>query len=344
MRSRLWAGASVLGSIAAASLLAACSGNENSQLARATATLTQRASVVAPTTNVRQHAVSATHPIKPNCCAYAKTLFISDSGDNEVQIYAFPSNTYIGELPQPPEGFSGPTGMCSDTKGNVYITNSQSQTIDEYSHGGTYVRALSDPNEQPIGCAFDKSSGSLAVSNTLTTSDGAGSLAIYTKASGRPRIISGGGFQRIFFPAYAGNSGVLYFDGMNSTYATVYGALRHGKITQISIKGATIDFPGTVNWSAKTQTMNIGDQETALLYQISPTGEITGSMPLGDALDIPQGTIKGSRFVGPDAGAQNVKVISYPGGRLQTTLTGLSEPIGSAVSPDVPENANSSDL
>jgi hypothetical protein len=88
--------------------------------------------------------------------------------------------------------------------------------------------------------------------------------------------------------------------------------------------------------------MNIGDQENAVLYQISPTGVITGSTPLTGSIDIVQGTIKGPRFVGADAGSANVEIFGYPaGGSPQSTITGLSEPVGSAVSPDVPDDSDS---
>jgi hypothetical protein len=341
--------------MAATSLLAGCSGGANSQLAPtggsqnggASSTLlhsslAQLTSVVSPKAHVQLRHVTGTHPIKPDCCAYAKTLFVSDSGTNEVQMYDFPSNTYIGELSPPPEGFSEPQGMCSDNKGNVFVTNTGESTIDEFSHNGTFIQALSDPGQYPVSCAFDKSTGNLAAGNIVSTSDGAGSIALYTNASGTPQIISGSGIQRVYFMAYAGKTGVLYFDGENSSYETAYGSLQNGTVTNLSITGGTVEFPGTVNWSAQTQTMNIGDQDGAVLYQISPTGAITGSTPLTGSTDIVQGTIKGPRFIGPDAGSAGVEIYAYPaGGSPQSSITGLSEPIGSAVSPDVPGTTDS---
>jgi hypothetical protein len=338
-----------LGVTAAAALLAGCSSGESTQLAPTVgaqngafkaplrdAKFAQLTTVVSPKAQVQVRRVTGTHAIKPNCCANAKTLFVSDSGTNEVQMFDFPSNTYIGQLAAPPEGFSEPQGMCSDNKGNVYLANTGVQSIDEFAHDGTYVRTLSDTGQYPVGCAFDKSTGNLAVSNIISTSDGAGSISVYTNATGTPTNYAGGGFQRIYFLAYMGKTGVLYFDGENTSYAVAYGSLSNGSITPINITGGTIEFPGSVNYSAKTKSMNIGDQEGAVLYQISPTGAITGSTPLTGASDIVQGTIKGSSFIGPDAGNADVEIFAYPaGGSPQSTISGyFSEPIGSAVSPD----------
>jgi|HubBroStandDraft_5_1064220.scaffolds.fasta_scaffold150261_2 hypothetical protein len=339
--------AAYLAVIAAASLLlAGCSNGSGSQLAPAAGqALSKRTSVVDPRLNIRPRNVTGTHPIKPDCCAYTKTLFVSDSGTNEVQMYDFPSNTYIGELSPPPGNvFAEPQGLCSDNKGDVYVTNTDTESIFEFSHNGTFLQALNDFGWYPVACSFDRSTGNLAVSNIETTADGPGSIAIYTHASGFPSIISGPGVQRFYFLAYAGKTGVLYFDGESASYSTVFGSFKNGKVKLITISGATIQFPGAVAWSAQTQSMNIGDQDNPVLYQISPAGVITGSTPLTGSSGILEGTIKGPRFIGTDAGDADVKIFAYPaGGTPQSTLTGLSEPIGSAVSPDVPDNSNLSD-
>jgi hypothetical protein len=339
-----------LGVTAATALLAGCNSGTSSQLAPTVgaqggalkapahdAKFAQLTTVVSPKARVRLRQVTGTHAIKPNCCAHAKTLFISDAGTNEIQMFDFPSNTYIGQVAAPPEGFSEPQGMCSDNKGNVYLANTGVSSIDEFSHDGTYVRTLSDAGQYPVGCAFDKSTGNLAVSNITNTGGGTGTIGIFTNASGTPTDFAGGGFQRFYFLAYMGKTGVLYFDGENSSDVLAYGSLSNGTITPIPIIGATLEFPGSVNYSAKTMSMNIGDQDTSVLYQISTTGAITGSTPLTGAIDVVQGTIKGSNFIGPDVENQDVGIYAYPqGGSPKSTLSGyFSEPIGSAISPDI---------
>jgi DNA-binding beta-propeller fold protein YncE len=327
-----------VGVITVVVLVAGCgSGIKLQPPSTAGSALAQLTSVVSPRAKVRSPRVTGTHAIKPDCCAYLKTLFVSDLGTNEVQMYEFPSNKYIGQVSPPPEGFGEPQGMCNDNQGNVFVANTAKSTIDEFSHNGAYVTALSDPGQYPAGCAFDKATGNLAVSNVISTTSAPGSVSIYTHARGTPKIIGAEGFLRVFFLAYAGKNGVLYLDGETASYEPAYGSLKNGSIKPIAITGASIGYAGGLSWSAKTQSMNIGDQQGAVLYRISPTGKIIGSMPLTGAGDIVQGTIKGPRFVGPDFSNGNVKVFSYPGGgKPHSTLTGLTQPIGSAISPNVP--------
>jgi hypothetical protein len=336
---------------AAAALLAGCSNGSNSQFAPsngANATGARKAArnsrvlsmlvadqKIARTTVVSKHL----HSIKPNCCAYAKTLFITDTATDEVQMFDFPSNTYIGQLSPPPEGFSEVDGACSDNKGDVYITNTGNEAIDEFAHDGSYMKTLQDSGQDPVACAFDRSSGNLAVSNIITASGSQGSISIYSKAKGKPTVYTDSGIQRMYFLGYMGKTGVLYLDGENSSYEFAYASFSGGTFNNIDISGANIEFPGTVAYSGKTNSMNVGDQEGAVLYQVSSTGQVTGSTPLSGSSDVVQGTVKGSRFIGPDAGNADVEIYMYPqGGSPQLTLTGyFSEPIGSAVSPDVPQ-------
>jgi hypothetical protein len=250
-------------------------------------------------------------------------------------MFGFPSNKYIGQVAAPPEGFGLPEGMCSDDKGDVYVPNGGEFTIDEFAHDGTFIRSLSDTGEYTISCAFDRSSGDLAVSSETNVENGPGSIQIYAKASGSPTTYTSSSFARFFFLGYMGKTGVLYLDGQNNSNQFAYGCFIKGKIKPIAITGKTIKYPGTVAYSAKTHSMNVGDQLAAVLYQISPTGKVTGSTPLAGSTDILVGTIKGSRFIAPDSGSGVVRIYPYPGGgNPQSTISKhLSDPVGSAVSP-----------
>jgi hypothetical protein len=278
---------------------------------------------------------ATTHSVPPNCCAHTKTLFISNALNGTVQMFRFPSNKYIGQVAAPPEGFGLPEGMCNDDKGDVYIANSGEYTIDEYSHDGTFVRALPEPGESSISCAFDRSTGDLAVSNETNVENGPGSVTVYKKATGSPTTYTSSEFAHIYFLDYMGKTGVLYFDGTNNSNQFVYGSLRKGKIKLIPIIGETIKYGGTVAYSAKTHSMNVGDQLAEVLYQVSATGRITGSTPLPGSKDVLVGTIQGGRFVAPDAEGDIVRIYAYPeGGDPQSTITKhLTGSAGSAVSP-----------
>jgi hypothetical protein len=311
--------------------------------------------VTRPGIVIKQQKVYA-HPIKRNCCAHEKTLFVSDasggpSGTGAVQMYSYPAGKYIGQIAAPPEGFRSPQGECTDKIGDVFIANSGATTIDEYSHGGTFIQALTDSGEYPAGCSYDRSTGNLAVSNMETVPfGGQGGLSIYTGATGDPAVYtdSASHIYHAYFLGYD-NKGLLWVDGESISSGFAYASFSGGTFTAVTITGGppgTPAFPGFVQWSRKTKSMNVGDQSgpalgTPTLYLVSATGAVTGSTTLtcpASACDIAQAYIKGPRIVGPNALGANADIYPYPaGGSAESVVTAnLVAPIGSAVSPDVP--------
>jgi hypothetical protein len=86
-------------------------------------------------------------------------------------------------------GFSEPQGECSDNSGNVWMANTVGSNLIEYAHSGTNsIATLSDPGQFPAGCAVNLKNGDLAATNIISTDGGAGSISVYQKAAGTPKI------------------------------------------------------------------------------------------------------------------------------------------------------------
>ena len=344
--------------VASLAILAACTSSGGSQLAPGDAVTPSGAhqtmggnqnvdlSLTPPSVRPHFHKVPNVKVIKPNCCALAKTLFVVDGyGENygEVDVFTFPTGALLGSLPAPPEGWAAPIGACADKSGNVYIANIRISTIDEYSHSGAYIATLADPGQYPDGCAYDRTTGNLAVANEINGSGGPGSISIYHDGVLQHNYVANN-MSRVYFLGYEGSTGRLWLDGSNSTVGFQYDSFRGGKFTPVTISGGTIGFPGMVQWSAKTKSMNVGDQDTfsaPTIYQVSNTGQITGATVTqcaspSDFCDIVQGFIKGSRLVGPDAVNDSVGIFPYPsGGQPEVVISGtVGQTIGSVVSPD----------
>ena len=63
-------------------------------------------------------------------------LYISNIGTASVTAYTYVdggSLILVGQL----TGFTSPAGMCADKAGDVWITDSGTDTVYEYQHGGT---------------------------------------------------------------------------------------------------------------------------------------------------------------------------------------------------------------
>lgn len=119
-----------------------------------------------------------------------------------VSIYSYSSGKIVGNL----SGFDYASGLCSDRRGNVWVTDYQRSEITEYGHAGTTpIARLSDGNG-PVGCAVDPRSGDLAVANY------ADNFSVYPHGSGNPVVYSTPDFFNTQFCSYD-DSGNLFVDG-----------------------------------------------------------------------------------------------------------------------------------
>lgn len=330
---------------AAIALLAGCGGSNQLQTspAQGAPPMLERASVAAPGLAVRRSTSSAPYRVSPNPCC-VQMLFVSDAGANQVQRYKFPNGNYQGALPPPPETFNLPQGECVDvnTPQHVFVANTNQSTIDEYTHSGVYVTHLLDTGEYPVSCAYRQtgaSTGELAVGNIIATNGSGGSVSVYTVNAGvwtGPTTYVLPGFERVYFLSYKGSK--LFLDLTNSSVFNFYAMSQTGNFTPINVNSpCQIVFPGGVQ--SIGNYLAVGDQTPSPgcpnIYHVLPTGVVTGATTLTPApSDIAQFFRLGGRVVGPDGGAANADIYSYPAGALLTNVTapGLIQPIGSAVS------------
>ena len=144
---------------------------------------------VPPSTFNPFHAAAQSGTAVPGGTKSGDLMYVG--GTHGVEIYTYPAGSYQETIETP--GLV--SGMCSDSKGNVFAaltaggSSSDNGAIYEYMHGGTKPIAKLDvpKHEIPIDCSSDPETGNLAV--TLRNSrDYAPSVAIYPRASGAPKI------------------------------------------------------------------------------------------------------------------------------------------------------------
>ena len=334
--------------VALGALLAGCGGNNALQTAPpiGSQVAVNRISILPPGVAALHRAAPGTHVLMhPNPCC-VRTLFVSDYGASQVQLYQYPNATYQGALPQPPETFSAIQGECVDTPNpqNVFIANSGMSTIDEYDHSGTYVRTLSDTGWVPISCSFRQTgpnSGRLAVGNYAATSGTSGSVSVYTETGGvwtGPVVHTLTGPQiLVYYVAYKNNT--LYLDVEASGTFQFLSMSPGGTFAPIALSGlcpCPIGFPGGVQ--SVGNYIAVGDQRpppgSPNIYHILTTGQVTAFTFLSPSpVDLVQFFRLGTFVVGPDAGSANADVYTYPVGVLQTPISApLVQPVGSAIS------------
>lgn len=275
-------------------------------------------------------------------------LFVSDSSTDDVYLYKLPTLKHVGTL----TGFSQPQGECSDTKGNVWIANTGTQQVFEYSHEGVKENILTDSVGYPVGCAWDSTTGNLAVTNLYDISSSPGSVLVYSHASGSPIAYTNPSQILYYFDGYD-TKGNLFFDGATSS-SFVLSELPKGAATAhtVQIIGGTIYEPGTVDWYASGNYLIVGDQECgdqghSCLYRLSivhKAGTIQGKIKLDGytgktTCDVVEGTEWNNKFYGSEDGscgsiASTTYIWPFPAGKNPSAYNNTldSEAIGAAVS------------
>jgi hypothetical protein len=261
-------------------------------------------------------------------------LYVSNQGNDTVTVYSYRSRKLVGTL----GGFSTPGGLCSDKAGDVWVTNEGESEIVEYAHGGTSpIGTLDDGTEQPLACAVDKKTGSLAV---LDADD----VAVFANASGSPTRYVGGEVYGDNALAYDGRGDLLIDGGSYDNdnviaFAQLTPGAKH--LEQVALS-RTLEFapPTFVQWDGEFWV--VGDVTLEWFSLSGNRGRYEGYTKLSPSSAIAQFSIasiggsgaRGNLLVATEDDPYKVEFFAYPAGgdAFGGIINGLSEPYGIAVS------------
>ncbi|MGA8534570.1 MAG: hypothetical protein WB615_10720 [Candidatus Tumulicola sp.] len=228
---------------------------------------------------------------------------------DEVDVFSFPQ----GKLIQTLTGLNYPSGLCSDSAGNVWIATfyGNGGRMVEYAHGGTSPAAsLNDPDFYPNGCSVDPSTGDLAVTNN--SYDGPGSLAIYKHAQGRASLYYD--VPNLYNYDFCGydNKGNLFVDGPG-----VLAELPKGGTTFTTISVDKGSPGGQVQWDG--QYITFATQNSSAIYRVKvsgSTGTVVGVTHLiGVGGQMNSSWIQGTTTLIPRGmGSEEIGFWKYPAG------------------------------
>ncbi|MFY9885830.1 MAG: hypothetical protein WAL67_05955 [Candidatus Cybelea sp.] len=299
--------------VAAAALVAGCSGGTQSSALSPTSMTNAAHQGVSPLhTHGARDAFNTprqpgqVHPdhhkswVSPDAKRAPRILFVSDSGTEDVYMYSLPKMVLKGTL----TGFSEPQGMCSDNKGNVYVANTEAAEVLEISRSGSILATYPDAIGFPVGCAWDPATGNLAVFDIFGDS-GAGQILVYSSPSATPTVLSNPAQYFYFFGGYGPNSD-LWVSGRDSYGTYMVSGCGASSCSTIPLSGGTIYFPGAVQWDGVRGEWVLfdqlcGDTTAACSYPVSASGVLgsptTYSNPSGgDVCDLVQGAIAGNKL------------------------------------------------
>ena len=243
-------------------------------------------------------------------------LYVSSLLTRSVYILSYPRLQLVGVLGE--HGWDQPVGLCSDPKGNVFLTLIYNSKIIEYPHGGTKpIATLSDPDSYPSSCAIDPTTGNLAAAGAgYFNSAVYEGVAIYAGAKGKPTIYQDSYFANSGFCGYD-NKGNLFEDGVTRSYQSfLLVELAKGAKTfsQITVN-QHIGWPGGVQWDGKHIT--VFDNVAGVIYGLKITGS-TATVVRSTTFDDSAGGygtwIQGDQAVVPNEAREEVQLYHYPAG------------------------------
>jgi hypothetical protein len=213
----------------------------------------------------------------------------------------------------------GVWGDCSDSAGNVFVTNNNQ--VLEYAHGGTTpVATLSLPGIEATGCAVDPMTGNLAV----VFVGGSVNVAIFPDAQGTPAVYSS---HLTSVSCGYDNASNLFVSGVGRSESGI-SELPNGAtdFSVLAVKGkGSLGNPGQVQWDGTYMTYEGSTQSDIKVSRIEISGStarVLGTTHFkGKLRDAFQSWIYANRILIPYAtGGFNSKIIglwAYPkGGKL----------------------------
>lgn len=247
----------------------------------------------------------------------------SKNGSAAVTVFTYPQGAWIGTL----RGFGYPLGLCVDAAQEVFVSDEQKGEIVEFPHGGSKpIRTLSD-NQGPNGCSVDPVTGNLAVANSL------GSVWVYPKAQGKPKVHNDPQFISAYYCSYD-NSGTLFVDGAGYSNFNYYAAFallfRNGRFENISLD-MDLPSPGQVRWDGGY--FAVANQSNATVYHvwiIHGYGVVRRITQLSN-VGVGGFWIQDKTLIDPRG---NLYYVRYPGGGppIKTIHHGVTNAVSAAVS------------
>ena len=257
-------------SCVAAAMLTGCGGSQSPIGARG---------AVPQTAATAAHADRGTSWMLPEALRTRDLLYISDQYTDHVYVYNYKTRRLLGRL----GGFYQPSGQCVDSSGDVWITDSSGEAVDEFQHG--IARRIKRIRTTGLAnsCSIDPTSGNLAVSNSLTPK-GVSNIEIFDLKGSR-KAYEGSACQNIVQVGYD-NAGNLYVSATSQESSNYVCELPHGSNSLVTVPiNKTIVRPAGVMWDGKYITFTDGLYafDYTAIYQAKPTS--SGSLDVVSQTD-----------------------------------------------------------
>ncbi|MGB8965282.1 MAG: hypothetical protein WCB99_06550 [Candidatus Cybelea sp.] len=201
-----------------------------------------------------------------------------------VTVYSYATQRLVGNL----KGFTLPSGLCVDKRGDVFVSDYENYRVVEYAHGAsTPIAILADPGK-PFSCSVDATTGDLAVTNGGVTRGE--TLAVYKRGTGTPKeYADAGSISNFYFCSYD-NEGNLFVNGtggVSGNSAALAELPKNGKhFINFNFNTGPSLIPGGIMWDQRNRYLAFGvgldGDSVDLLSKVGERVKRKGSLSLGN--------------------------------------------------------------
>jgi hypothetical protein len=262
-------------------------------------------------------------------------LYVSDIPTATVHVYTYPAGVAVDNI----HGFEEPNGICADRSGHVFVTDGETAAVREFEHGNNRpIATLRDSGEAPTDCAFDPTTGNLAVTSSAGSGGppayGSGNIAIYEHEKGPPKRFLDPDLHSGYNCAYD-DRGNLFVSGSNWSLGFAYAELPMNSKRFRNLKlNAKVSGIGGLQWDGHEMALSV---PRALAVYRADGNKLLGVTTFRSLQGIYQFAIARGAIVIPQ-GAGNTAEIGiwrYPigGSPIKVIRGNLAQPWGIAISP-----------
>lgn len=255
---------------------------------------------------------------------------------NGVTILTFPQGSPVAKI----TNIGGPTGICSDASGNVWVSAYDDGThkfhLYKFVHGGTTPVETLRVGGGAWGCAIDPRTGNLAT--WVPFAGSAGEVDVFPGSrEGKPIV-----YETNFEPVSAtyDNRGNIFADGIVNSGDFIFEELAKGSSgfapIRLSKAGGN---PGSVQWDGKYVVVGVGylSEGPALerVHVSRDRGNVVESVHLQGLGSPARFWIAGGNVVASQrtGSARRIGLYDYPaGGKRLAAFSGFYKPFGMTVS------------
>jgi hypothetical protein len=215
--------------------------------------------------------------------ADGRLIYVTNYINSTLTFYSYKTGKAEGSVTS---GLDAPQGVCSDSKGNVFVGNTDDIQVLEFPHGGTTPsQTIATTGFYPGDCAIS-SKKTLAVDAICSyPSCGAGAVLLYAHETGTPTMVNCPNIHQYDYDAYD-SAGNLFVEGYSSPSSHFeFCEVPNGTNKAIAV---TLDspppFPAPMQWDGKYLAITGTGGDVINRYSISGSaGTLAGTVSLTGA-------------------------------------------------------------